>query len=57
MLASYLPTVDTLSLRRGSGSFIPVYYDLHFWASRFKSSAERSWVFEVLSWDNTYDLR
>jgi hypothetical protein len=57
IVASYLPTVDALNVRYVSGSFTPIFYDRHFWASRFKSGAERSWVFEVHSWDKTCDLR
>lgn len=56
-IASYLPTVDALSARRASRSFIPIFYNNLFWASRFRADADRSWLFESREWNKTSDWR
>jgi len=56
-IASYLPTVDALSARRASGSFLSIFYSQQFWASRFRANADRSWLFESQEWDKICDWR
>ena len=56
-IASYLPTVDALNTRLGSRSFLSIFYSQQFWASRFDTSDDRSWIFESQEWDKTTDWR
>ncbi|KAL2196713.1 hypothetical protein P885DRAFT_69204 [Corynascus similis CBS 632.67] len=42
-----LPTADVLRARLASKAFWPVFYIQQFWASRFKTSTDRSWFFEA----------
>jgi hypothetical protein len=56
-IASYLSTVDALTLRRASSSFLPIIDSQQFWASRFWVYAERSWLFESQQWDKSHDWR
>jgi hypothetical protein len=46
-IAMYLPTSDLLSARLASRAFWPVFHSQQFWASRFRDSSERSWLFEA----------
>jgi hypothetical protein len=46
-IAMYLPTGDVLSARLASRAFWPIFYRQQFWASRFRGSSERSWLFEA----------
>lgn len=46
-IAMYLCTADVLSARLASRAFWPVFYSQQFWASRFKASTDRSWLFEA----------
>lgn len=50
-----LPTVDYLNARLALPSLFPVFYDRHFWASRFLPNADRSWVFESQNWKMARD--
>jgi hypothetical protein len=49
-IAVYLPTDDALNLRYVSQAFLPLLSSATFWASRFKASAERGFIFEL--WNN-----
>jgi hypothetical protein len=61
-IAIQLPTDDALSLRCISKSFLPLLSSATFWASRFKASADRGFVFEtwespkVADWMTLYRL-
>ncbi|KAI1426684.1 F-box domain-containing protein [Xylaria sp. FL1777] len=57
LISLYLPTADALNVRRASGSFLPIFSSQQFWASRFETNADRSWLFESQEWDKTYDRR
>ena len=46
-IAIYLPTADVFRARLASRAFWPVFYSQQFWASRFKSSTDRSWLVEA----------
>ncbi|KAL2145685.1 hypothetical protein VTI28DRAFT_6560 [Corynascus sepedonium] len=46
-IAICLPTADVLRARLASKAFWPVFYSQQFWASRFKTSTDRSWFFEA----------
>lgn len=46
-IAMYLPTADVLRARLAWRAFWPVFFNQQFWKSRFRTSAERSWLFEV----------
>jgi hypothetical protein len=46
MIALELPTEDALNICRASRAFLPILQSQCFWASRFKTNAERSWLFE-----------
>lgn len=46
-IAICLPTIDVLRARLTSRAFWPIFYSQQFWASRFKMSSERSWLFEA----------
>jgi hypothetical protein len=46
-VAEYLPTFDVLNARCASMSFWHVFHNRQFWASRFRGSADRSWLFEA----------
>lgn len=56
-IACYLPTADALNARRALRSFVPIFYSKQFWASRFRTVADRSWIFESRQWNNTTDWR
>jgi hypothetical protein len=57
-----LPTDDALGLRRVSQAFLPLLSSATFWASRFKASADRGFIFEtwrsreVTDWMSLYRL-
>ncbi|TQW07179.1 hypothetical protein V2A60_000803 [Cordyceps javanica] len=55
MIAAQLPTRDYLNMRLASRSFIPLFHDRNFWATRFGPGSERSWVFESRQWDRAID--
>ncbi|KAF2970831.1 hypothetical protein GQX73_g2783 [Xylaria multiplex] len=57
LISLYLPTIDALNVRRASGSFLLIFYSRQFWASRFETNADRSWLFESWEWDKTCDRR
>ncbi|KAK4143399.1 uncharacterized protein C8A04DRAFT_12334 [Dichotomopilus funicola] len=46
-IAVLLPTADALRARLVSRAFWPIFYDQHFWISRFKAPRSRSWLFEA----------
>lgn len=46
-IAIELPTEDALGLRRISRAFLPLFSSATFWASRFKASADRRFMFET----------
>ncbi|OHE93544.1 F-box domain-containing protein [Colletotrichum orchidophilum] len=46
VIAIHLPTVDVLNLRLASRPFWTIFNSQQFWASRFKDSSDRSWLFE-----------
>lgn len=47
IIASNLPTADTISLRIASSSFWYLFHNQQFWKTRFLSVfAERDWIFE-----------
>lgn len=48
-IAEYLPTPDVLNARLASKSFWQVFYSQQFWASRFRGSPDRSWLFEAVN--------
>ncbi|KID67149.1 F-box domain containing protein, partial [Metarhizium hybridum] len=56
-IASLLPTVDVLRARQASRGFVSVYYNKHFWRSRFSATGERSWLFESQKWGPSLDWR
>ncbi|KUJ14064.1 F-box domain-containing protein [Mollisia scopiformis] len=56
-IASNLPTVDALNTRRASRSFLSIFYNQQFWASRFRANADRSWLFESQEWGNAHEWR
>jgi hypothetical protein len=61
-IAVKLPTDHALSLRRVSQAFLPLLSSSTFWASRFKASADRGFIFEtwksleVTDWMSLYRL-
>ncbi|KAM3514378.1 hypothetical protein MY11210_001932 [Beauveria gryllotalpidicola] len=62
-IAMLLPTRDLLHLRLASSAFTHVFYQQHFWASRFRARGERCWLFEsqrynpaVTDWRRLYRL-
>ncbi|KAI0389470.1 hypothetical protein F5Y17DRAFT_122468 [Xylariaceae sp. FL0594] len=58
MLASLMPMHDALTMRLVSGAFTALYYDRHFWSSRFKPGGDRSYLFEARgSRFNTDEMR
>ncbi|KAM3450632.1 hypothetical protein MY3296_005903 [Beauveria thailandica] len=50
-IAKLLPTRDLLHLRLASSTYISVFEEQHFWASRFRPEGERCWLFESQHWD------
>ena len=46
-VAEYLLTPDALNARQASRSFWHLFHDKQFWASRFRGTSDRSWLFEV----------
>lgn len=54
-IASNLPTMDALNARRASRSFLSIFYSQQFWASRFETNADRSWIFESQEWGKAHD--
>jgi hypothetical protein len=46
-IAMMLPTTDVLRARLATRAFWPVFYSQQFWASRFKQSGDRAWLFEA----------
>ncbi len=56
-ISVYLPTVDALNTRLASASFLSIFYDQHFWVSRFRFHPDRSWVFESRDWEKKCDWR
>lgn len=57
MIASNLSTTDALNARRASRSFISILYSQQFWASRFMTDADRSWLFESREGAKAQDWR
>ncbi|KAK3311673.1 uncharacterized protein B0T15DRAFT_549385 [Chaetomium strumarium] len=47
--AMHLPTADVLRAHLASRAFWPIFHSQQFWASRFKYSPDRSWLFEARS--------
>jgi hypothetical protein len=57
MIAVHLPTADFLNARLATRAFWRVFHEQQFWASRFKTSGERSWLFEARSVRGKRDWR
>jgi hypothetical protein len=61
-IAVKVPTEDALGLRRFSQAFLRLLFSATFWASRFKASADRGFIFEmwksrdVTDWMSLYRL-
>ncbi|RFU28209.1 hypothetical protein B7463_g8130, partial [Scytalidium lignicola] len=54
-IAVKLHTDDALGLRRVSAAFLPLLSSATFWASRFKASADRGFIFEIWNSRNVTD--
>ncbi|KND91480.1 hypothetical protein TOPH_03696 [Tolypocladium ophioglossoides CBS 100239] len=50
LIACSLSTADAANLRLASRAFTFVFQDGQFWASRFTTSGDRSWIFEAPEW-------
>ena len=46
-IAMYLSTADALNARLASRAFWHLFDSVQFWASRFKGTSDRSWLFEA----------
>ncbi|CAI0646924.1 unnamed protein product [Colletotrichum noveboracense] len=57
VIAMYLPTVDVLNLRLASRAFWTMFNNQQFWASRFRHSSDRSWLFEARHSTETQNWR
>ena len=56
-IALYLPTTDMLSVRRASRAFSHIFSSQPLWASRFKSNADRGFLFESRNSKKSRDWR
>lgn len=56
-IAFNLPTTDALNARLASKSFWHLFDSQQFWASRFKGSLDRSWLFEAHNITDALDWR
>ncbi|KAI9872224.1 MAG: hypothetical protein M1830_001894 [Pleopsidium flavum] len=56
-IAVYLPTADVLSLRRASRALVHIFWSQPLWASRFKATSDRGFLFETRNSKESRDWR